>query len=210
MSIFFATPMYGGMCTAQFHQSSMALAEELTKAGVSYDWATPFNESLITRARNNLVAEFLASDKEVLMFIDADIAFSVEDVSKLWNLSCEGNGIVVGAYPMKIPGSTTSAWVNGKMVHLSDLGSVPVEVDFAGTGFFMVRRDALERMIDVYRGLEYEEKGTKYALFDTEIHDNIYLSEDYCFCRRYRAIGGKILLDPTIKLKHIGNYTFGE
>ena len=210
MSIFFATPMYGGQCTAQFHQSAMITAEELTKAGIPYDWATPYNESLITRARNNLVAEFMASDKEVLMFIDADIQFSVEAVSKLWNLSCEGNGVVVGAYPMKHPGATTSAWVNGKMVHLSDLGSVPVEVDFAGTGFFMIRRDALEAMMDVYKGLKYEEHGEKHALFDTTIDGDVYLSEDYTFCKRYRAMGGKITLDPTIKLKHIGNFTFGD
>lgn len=209
MSIFFATPMYGGQCTAQFHRSSMATAIELTKAGLDFEWATPFNESLITRARNNLVAQFLETDLQAIMFIDADIEFPVEGVAKLWEMICDGVGVACGAYPMKRIDSPSSAWVGGKLVHLSDLTG-PVEVDFAGTGFFMVSREAIEKMQDFYRGLRYEENGEKFALFDTSIEGDVYLSEDYTFCHRYRAMGGKVMLDPSIKLKHIGTYTYGD
>ena len=209
MSIFFATPMYGGQCTGHFHRSAMALCEELAKVGMPFDWSTPYNESLITRARNNLVAEFLKSDKEALMFIDADIEFPISGVSKLWDLICDGYGVAVGAYPMKRPDCPPSAWVNGKLVYLSDL-SGPTDVDFAGTGFFMISREAIEKMIDSYRGLKYEESGEKYALFDTSIDDDVYLSEDYTFCQRYRSMGGRIMLDPSIKLKHVGTYVYGE
>ena len=46
--------------------------------------------------------------------------------------------------------------------------------------------------------------------FDTALDpvDNRYLSEDYFFCRLWQQLGGKIWLEPSIKLNHIGSYTF--
>jgi hypothetical protein len=32
----------------------------------------------------------------------------------------------------------------------------------------------------------------------------VYLSEDYAFCQRWRALGGEILLDLKSKLTHVG------
>jgi len=49
-----------------------------------------------------------------------------------------------------------------------------------------------------------------YALFDCMIDPDtgVYLSEDYAFCRRWRAIGGEIWLDLNSKLNHSGSYTY--
>jgi hypothetical protein len=35
-----------------------------------------------------------------------------------------------------------------------------------------------------------------------------YLSEDYTFCRRWRAIGGEVWLDTRSKLMHVGPREF--
>jgi hypothetical protein len=35
-----------------------------------------------------------------------------------------------------------------------------------------------------------------------------YLSEDYTFCKRWRALGGKIWLDTESTLSHIGPFDF--
>jgi len=90
---------------------------------------------------------------------------------------------------------------------------------YAGTGFLMVTRTAIARMIDAYRrplpghprlaaadGPERE----RYALFDTMIHPETgeYLSEDYAFCHRWRAIGGRIWLDTQCRLTHVGSFEF--
>ena len=34
------------------------------------------------------------------------------------------------------------------------------------------------------------------------------LSEDYEFCRRWRALGGKVWVDPGIWLKHFGTFAY--
>ena len=37
---------------------------------------------------------------------------------------------------------------------------------------------------------------------------NIYLSEDFAFCQRWRALGGKIWLDTKSRLTHTGVYSY--
>ena len=70
--IFVATPMYGGQCCGMYTKSSCDLATIATQYGMDVRFFYLFNESLITRARNYLVDEFLRSDYTHLMFIDSD------------------------------------------------------------------------------------------------------------------------------------------
>jgi len=36
-----------------------------------------------------------------------------------------------------------------------------------------------------------------------------YLGEDYAFCERARQAGHKIVIDTTLRIGHIGSYTYG-
>ena len=70
-----ALPQYGGECSSIFAQGFADLAY---LAGQRSSHVAPFyclNESLIARARNTCIANFLHSDCTHLMFIDADIGF---------------------------------------------------------------------------------------------------------------------------------------
>lgn len=107
-----------------------------------------------------------------------------------------------------------------------------IEVKNAGTGFMLIRRSVIRAMQLEYPELHYttdydgnsyrqdligkDEHRQKlrknlYSLFDTS-HDkennNEYLSEDYTFCKRWRDMGGKVWLDKSIKLDHIGRKMF--
>ena len=81
--IMIATPMYGGQCAGIYTKSSTDLAAAALKYGVECRFFFLFNESLITRARNYLVDEFMRSDCTHLMFIDSDIGFDPTDVLAL-------------------------------------------------------------------------------------------------------------------------------
>ena len=59
--IFIATPMYGGNCVGMFSKACIDLATMCANYGVETRFFFIFNESLITRARNYLVDEFLIS-----------------------------------------------------------------------------------------------------------------------------------------------------
>jgi tRNA-binding EMAP/Myf-like protein len=80
--IFIATPCYGGQLTEAYFRSTIRLLTFCNQHQIPIAFGTIANESLVTRARNVLVAYFLQSDFTRLMFIDADIEFQVEDVIK--------------------------------------------------------------------------------------------------------------------------------
>ena len=73
--LFIATPMYGGMAHGLYIKSCLDLQTTMNKYNIETKFSFLFNESLITRARNYLVDEFLRSDCTHLMFIDSDIGF---------------------------------------------------------------------------------------------------------------------------------------
>lgn len=174
----------------------------MTEAGLDHDWLITDNESLIQRARNTSASTFLKTDFKKMLFIDSDIEFKPEHVASLWNMDEE---VCVGIYPMKRKDAPLSAWVNGEIVR--EFPSEPFEVDYAGTGFMMIDRSALEKMKEICP--EHEEAGDCWAFFNPRVDDGIYLSEDYAFCQDFRSLGGRILADPSIRLKHYGPYGYG-
>jgi GT2 family glycosyltransferase len=99
-----ATPCYGGQTTALYTQSMLKLQSECARYKVEMVLLAITNESLITRARNDLVYHFMKHKDakgvfEYLMFIDADIQFEADHVIRLL---VHNKDIVTGAYPMKL------------------------------------------------------------------------------------------------------------
>jgi len=217
MNIFFATPCYGGMVTDQFFLSMFRVSQTFMQHGINFRITTLRNESLITRGRNILTAMFLESDCSHLMFIDADIEFQSED---LLRMMAYDKPIMAAAYPKKalpIQYAINFKFINQEKKQIR-IENGAVEVLDASTGFFLVKREVVEKMMQAYPELHYrndsniDEKFNKYcySFFDT-IHDpedNRYLSEDYTFCRRWQKLGGEIWLDPNTKLNHVGTHSF--
>ena len=216
-NIFFATPCYGGLLTDQFFISMFKTTQELMKLGINFRLTTLRNESLIPRARNMLTAMFLDSECTHLMFIDADIEWDAEAIIRMLAMDKD---MVCGAYPKKtlpIDYAINLKFVDNdrKQVRM-DNGAV--EVLDASTGFMMIKRKVLEKMMQQYPELHYKNDSALdprynkycYSFFDTmhDPDDNRYLSEDYTFCRRWQALDGSIWIDPNTRLNHVGSYTF--
>ena len=206
MSILFCTPCYGGMVTAQHFGSCLALKEDLQKAGLKHDWLLGWNESLVTRARNEMTASFLKTDFSHMMWLDADIEFDPEHVAKLWNLDAD---IAVGVYAMKKRNEQWfAAWKDGALVKNLDQFTGPIEVDYAGTGFMLINRRVIEKLAGKSESYEGPH-GRVPALYMTPIHNDGFESEDYHFCRKAREAGFKIIMDPSVRLGHYGQYRYG-
>ena len=97
--LFVATPMYGGMSHGMYVKSCLDLQALCANYGVEIRFSFIFNESLITRARNYLVDEFLRAENFThMLFLDADIHFDPRDVIALLALDKDVAG---GPYPKK-------------------------------------------------------------------------------------------------------------
>ena len=195
------------MVHAAHFQSCVNLKESLTQLGMPHDWLIGTNESLITRARNEMTASFLETDHTHMMWLDADIEFTPDDVAKVWNLDAD---IGVGVYAMKKPGEDWfAAWVNGELVKDLDRFQGPVSVDYAGTGFMLIKREVIEKMAREVATYESKDGKRVHSLYMTPVHNDVFESEDYFFCRRAREMGFKVTMDPTVRLKHWGQWAYG-
>jgi hypothetical protein len=205
--VHFAVPCFAGQLSEQVFMSMMKFAILAGKLNLNYSIDTISNESLIPRARNNLVAKMLGNEHAThLMFIDADIGFEADAIIRLL---LSNKDVIGGAYPMK---KTPISYVINSLPGARSVADL-VEVSTLGTGFMMIKRGVLELMIEKHPelkvndniGFSPEHEHLMYALFDTLIdHNKNYLSEDYAFCYRWRLLGGECWIDTGIKLNHVG------
>jgi hypothetical protein len=101
--LFFSTPCYGGQTTGVFTKCIADLSNICTQLGCQLQIYFLFNESLITRARNYAVDEFMRSDATHFIFVDADIGFDPMYVIQLMALQTEDSpyDIIGAVYPKK-------------------------------------------------------------------------------------------------------------
>jgi len=189
--IFVATPMYGGQCAGMYTKSTNDLGMLATKYGIDVKFYYLFNESLITRARNYCVDEFMRSECTHLMFIDSDIGFAPNDVFALIALQMadqENIDIITGPYPKKsiswekIAKAVKQGHADenpfklerfvGDYVFNPAQGITqfrvdrPVEVLEAGTGFMCIPRATFEKYEQAYPEYHYKPDHIRTDAFD--------------------------------------------
>jgi hypothetical protein len=208
---------YNHTANTEYMLSLFKLSHKLRDLNIGYTLFPIVFESLVSRARNAAVAHFLNSDCSNLLFIDADIEFDADDVIKLL---CHDKEVVAGAYPKKY--HVFERFASGEeIVDFPISGDVIlnednlVESTYLPTGFLMIQRYVFEQMMVAYPELKYSndingygDLDTFYDFFRVSVNNGILESEDWGFCSLWRGIGGKIFLDPTIELGHVGWNTF--
>lgn len=190
--LFIATPMYGGMAHGLYIKSCLDLQTTMNKYGIETKFSFLFNESLITRARNYLVDEFLRSDHTHLLFIDSDIHYNPQDVLALMALDKD---VIGGPYPKKSMNWNNIAAAARKHPDLEpkELENLvgdyvfnvvkgtaqfsvtePLEVMEIGTGYMMVKREVFEKMEKQYPEIRYKPDHVGQANFDGSRYIHAY------------------------------------
>lgn len=97
--VYILTPCYGGVCFVNYVYSLMMTIELFKLYNIKVNIEFCKGDSLVTRARNNLVAKAM-NDPEMthILFIDNDITWEPFDVLKLL---LHDKNIVGGIYPLK-------------------------------------------------------------------------------------------------------------
>jgi len=97
--LYVLTPCYGSVCYVNYVRCIMATKELLDKFNIPMAIEFCRNDSLVSRARNNLVAKAMNDPKCThIMFIDADITWDPVDILKLF---LSDKCLCGGVYPLK-------------------------------------------------------------------------------------------------------------
>ena len=232
------TPCFGGATWSEYAISMVKLTAAITTTGMDARIRIWSAQSLVTQARNEAMVQFLSDDSLThLIWIDADVGFEPDAVFRLllvdrdvvagaypqkryWQVPPEVSAKLspVERIAAQLRYPVNGAMPDGSMLPLVVDDEGLLEVAEAPAGFMCVKRGVLEKMMTAYPDLKYVPDGPPdpvkeahcYRFFDVmvEPETNRYLSEDFAFCRRWRDIGGRVFLDTTARLRHVGMHIF--
>ena len=231
MKVAIGTPMYGGTCTAGYMTTVFNLMNYLKNNCHEVIFITVINESLISRARNEIARRFLETDADVLLFIDADITFDAKNVYDMLMLDLEVVGSVVPIKKMNWESIVEGMITYNGMVHpnmfgryfninsnshsdLYDLAqqNKPFEVLRIGTAVLSIKRNVFEQMKPIVKtyvsNTQGEDRMVSWDFFPVYVEDEILISEDFSFCNRWREMGNKVYAVGHFDVTHNGTFDY--
>lgn len=217
-SVMLATPVARDP-SVQFTISMLGTAAVFNTLGIRYGIEFLVGSSNLPRARNGLVARFLASNFDDLIMIDDDMGWDPNAIIRL----LASDKPFVGAAGRKRsakPNTDPNVWCvqflqDGTGVQIDEMGAL--KVARVGGAFMKFERKVFVDLIGEHP--EWKRPGHddmnpvqranyhQFFRFDTE-QDLEEVGEDYLFCDRWRNIGGEVWVDPSINLKHCGSFEF--
>ena len=235
VNIFYPVIGFTGMIHSDYMMSTINLMLLCRQKDIRLGMRSIWFESLISRARNASVAFMLEKDYSHLLFVDTDISFSAYDVLRLLDAD---EDVTVGVYSKKYIN-------NQKVQHMAAHTGFPqnwrplvgdfsteinnenlkkaktqnlVEAEYAATGFMLIKRECIEKIIKARPDIKYindidgymDAGDNFYDIFQCRVNPETkkYESEDYGFCKLWKSLGGKINVIPDISLNHRGFNNF--
>lgn len=211
--VFIAIPSHSGDIRVGTFMSVLQSVMDLKAHDIECNVQCWVGDSIIPNARNVLLAKFQQeTDCTDLVFVDGDISWRAGELLKLINHPVDfvGGGYRfkndIENYPMQ--------WMpdpEGKGLW-ADPATGLIEVAGTPTGFLRLTRAAIDQLTSAYDGLWYRERLCPelklFWLCDLQIDNHTLRGEDYGLCKKWRDIGGRVWLDPELKLDHTGHKEF--
>ena len=196
--VLIGTPAHDGKVDVWFANSlvntvklAMQRQVDIRPIYMSYD-------SLVQRARNDIVRLAVEEDFDDLIFIDSDEEWDPEWIFKLLAFKEE----IIGLPVVK---KSDQMMFNIKALPqgLKQQQNGLMEVEAVGTGFMKISKSALKKVWDA--SPEYKNEGRiGRMVFDVQVINGDLVSEDNIFCQKWRNLGGKVFIEPSMTCNHIG------
>ena len=201
--VLIGTPSYDGRIDVWYANSLMGTVKMAQEKGIFIHAIYTSYDSLIQRARNSLFRLALTGGYDDLFFIDSDAEWQPEWIFRLLE---RPEPIVGGALIKKSEKEGYTVKLVDKELKRSEDGKL-IEVDGVGTGFMKISRFALQKLWDMSD--KYTSEGEEHRMVcDIKVENGDLISEDYIVCNKWKSLGYKVWLDPTITLNHIGTKKF--
>jgi len=196
--VLIGTPAHDGRVDVWFANSLVNTIKLSMQKGIEVIPVYMAYDSLVQRARNDLVKLAIEEKFDYLIFIDSDQEWNPEWIFKLIAYKED----VIGATVVK---KSDNIAFNVKALKdgLKQQQNGLIEVECVGTGFLKISKKALQKVWDI--SPEYKNEGkTCRMVFDVQLVDGELVSEDNVFCQKWRKLGNKVFIDPNMTCNHIG------
>jgi len=179
------------------------------KAGLQTAYMLLQGNCHVDDARNSVVQEFLLSDCDELIFIDADVSWTPDALIRLCGHDVD---IVGGVYPFRREGAKGNMPVRMiQGMHTPDENGL-LEVEGLPTGFVRIRRHVFETLAK--SADHFWNRGDRRSkvpiLFERTFEDGNRWGGDLAFFRKWRNAGGRVFADYEMRLGHTGKVTMHD
>lgn len=211
-NVYIALPAYDGTTRVETTMSLLHEADAFMKAGVSFKLNVNAGDSILPRARNMFLGDFMRRTEFTdFVFLDHDVVWPKGELLKL---ILQPVDFAAGVYPKRSdPLEFAVRFIEDRELLVADPKHGLLEVEGVPMGFVRLTRRCVEALYAKYWGLAYNERNLPedfrpLALFDFQLCQGEYWGEDFVFCKRWREMGGQVWVDPDINFQHVGYKRF--
>ena len=201
--IFIGTPCFEYKVNANYVKTLL----EFEKLGIDFE---PFflHDSLITRARNELITQFYENSTFTHLFwLDGDVSIPGEGLQTLLS-----HQVDVIATPVPIKDLNPEAHQSIRRTY-EEIKPYLYKAEAAATGCFLMSKKSVSALVksSSYYFVNDESTRKLYNVFEVGIRNNQYMSEDWDISYKLRDLGFEIYIDSSFPILHAGihNYTRG-
>lgn len=211
-NVFVFIPAYRGQISSVTFETSHRLMSSLAAKGIPASIAS-YSYFDIAELRNTVLSVWydIQKDSTHLLFVDDDMGFSPNLVLDMLAF----DEPVVGAiYPKRC---VPRQWA-GSGIEAAEYRSGFIEVEGVGGGCLLIRRDAIDKMVEAYPDMignyvtlaDMAATGVKRTLrfFDQILTNGGKRAEDFSFCQRWGGIGGVVWACTAHEIQHVGPWIF--
>jgi hypothetical protein len=206
VNLIIATP--GHSLMSIYVRSLLATTQMLASKGITWAWSSEYSshvadarEMTLNGDNQNDPAEQRPFKGKVtydkILWIDSDIAFTPEDVLKLYESDYD---VVSGAYLLANGEAVVYKELFGQGYTYDEVLKMkePVEVFGAGFGFIMVKQGIFEKLTRPW----FQSTMASTVMEDGAEFTFPIMGEDLSWCKRVGDLGFKIWFDPTVRVTH--------
>lgn len=205
VNLIIATP--GSSLLAGYVKSLLPALGELSKRGITWTYTNGYashvgdaREVTLSGTQTNNIKNSQplsgAVTYDKILWIDSDIAFTPEDVIRLYE---SDKDIISGAY--LLPGVCVAAYKTLGQAGLSYETVMalddPIKIEGCGFGFLCVKQGVFEKL-----SRPWFQQVIHTMELDGEVIDFPLMGEDLSWCKRVQQEGFEIWLDPKVKVTH--------
>ena len=143
----------------------------------------------ICEHRNFGVYQALQKKCDYILFVDDDMIFPSDTLERLLKVDKDVVGAVANQRTLPLKS-------NVRLLYDKEMPKIPFRCKSVGTGIMLIKMDVFEKIEKPWFYIEFDKSG------------RMRIGQDIWFCRRVEEQYIEVWADPTLDIKHIGDYLY--